>query len=177
MHRHPRTPCPRRADQSGSALIIGLLLLFLMTLVSLVTTTETRTDARITSNELDRVIAFQAAEAALREAEARLMVPNPSEAMEGDIGFYDELSVPPDDYAAWDSTNSYEYSGDIPGILSPPRYVIDQLPGSPVNHGYLVIGEVYYGREEFLYRIIVTCTGRSGTSRVVIQSTFSPPEA
>jgi type IV pilus assembly protein PilX len=168
---------PLARDQAGSTLIIGLVLLLLMTLLSLVTTTETRTDSRITSNHLDRIIAFQAAEAALREAEAMLMVPNPSEGMEGQAGFFDELTAPSSDYAAWDDSNSYEYAGDIPGILSPPRYVIDQLPGTSVIDGYLVIGEVYHGREQFLYRIIVTCTGRSGETRVVIQSTFSPPEA
>jgi type IV pilus assembly protein PilX len=167
----------RHRGQAGSALIIGLLLLLLMTLLSLVTTTQTRTDSRITSNHLDRVIAFQAAEAALREAEARLLVPNPSEGMEGEIGFYDELRVPPDDYALWDDTNSYEFSGTIPGVFSSPRYVIDQLPATSASDGYLVIGEVYHGREQFLYRITVVATGRSGITRVVIQSTFSPPEA
>jgi type IV pilus assembly protein PilX len=173
----PRQPHRRRRDQAGSTLIIGLLLLVLMTLVSLVTTTSTRTDARITSNHLDRVIAFQAAEAALREAEARLMVPNPSEGLESQVGFFDELSTPPADYTAWDDTNSYEYADDIPGIMSRPRYVIDQLPGAAANDGYLVIGEVYHAREQFLYRITVIATGRSGQTWVVIQSTFSPPEA
>jgi type IV pilus assembly protein PilX len=174
---HLRQPRRRRADQSGSTLIIGLVLLVLMTLLSLLTTTSTRTDARITSNHLDRVIAFQAAEAALREAEARLLVPNPSEGMETQPGFFDELTTPPADYATWDDTNSYEYSEDIPGILSRPRYVIDQLPGAAANDGYLVIGEVYHAREQFLYRVTVIATGRSGQTRVVIQSTFSPPEA
>ena len=177
MRIRPYFRCPRRRRQSGSALIIGLLLLLLMTLVSLVNTTETRTDARMTSNQLDRVIAFQAAEAALRAAEARLMVPNPGEGLKGDAGFYSELASPPTDFSAWNDSNSYAYTETLPGIFEPPRYVIDQLPGTPIFGGYVVIGEVYHSREHFMYRITVTCTGRSGETRVVIQSTFSPPEA
>jgi type IV pilus assembly protein PilX len=166
-----------RRRQQGAALIIGMLLLLLMTLLSLATTTETRTESRITSNHVDRIIAFQAAEAALREAEAMLVRPNPSEQLEGTIGFYDENTNPPSNYSAWDATNSFEYTGNIPGLAAPPRYVIDQLRSSSITQGYIVIGEVYHSRERNLYRITVTCTGRSGQTRVVIQSTFSPPEA
>jgi type IV pilus assembly protein PilX len=177
LRKHARRQRPGRTDQRGSALIIGLLLLLLMTLVALSTTTETRTDSRMTSNQLDRLIAFQAAEAALREAEDRLRVPNPSMGLRGDAGFYNEVAVPPSDVSSWDDTSSYVYTGNIPGIVSPPRYVIDQLPVSSNRNGYLVAGEVYHGREHFLYRVTVACTGRSGKTEVVIQATFSPPEA
>lgn len=171
--RHSQGPRGER----GSALMIGLLLLLLMTLLSLLTTTETRTESRITSNHLDRIIAFQAAEAALREAEGRLVRPNPSEALETLAGFYDENAAPSLNYSAWNDSNSFEYGGTIPGLAEPPRYVIDQLRSSSNMQGYLVIGEVYHSRERNLYRITVTATGRSGQTRVVIQSTFAPPEA
>jgi type IV pilus assembly protein PilX len=169
-------PC-RHRSQRGSVLVVGMLLLLMMTLLGLVTTTETRTDARITSNNLDRAIAFQAAEAALRDAESKLAEPNPAEALGGEAGFYSQGEEPSSNYASWDDTNSYEYPTAIPGVAASPRYVIDQLSPSEMLSGYVVIGEVYYSRERNVYRVTVVSTGRSGQTQVVLQTTYVPPGA
>jgi len=167
----------QHTSQRGSVLVIGMLLLLMMTLLGLVTTTETRTDARITSNNLDRAIAFQAAEAALRDAESKLNEPNPAEALGGEAGFYSQEEEPSSNYASWDDTNSYAYQTEIPGVAERPRYVIDQLSPSEMLSGYVVVGEVYYSREHNLYRITVVSTGRSGHTQVVLQTTYVPPGA
>jgi type IV pilus assembly protein PilX len=166
---------PRRREQ-GSVLIVGMLLLLMMTLLGLVTTTGTRTDARVTANNLDRAIAFQAAEAALREAEAKLQDPNPAEFLSADHGFYSSTEIAPD-ITSWGTTNSYRYAGDIPDIDEQPRYIIEQLDESEMLSAYVVVGEVYHSREYNLYRVTVVCTGRAGQTQVVLQTTFVPPEA
>ncbi len=138
--------------QRGSVLIIGMLLLLMMTLLGLITTTETRTDARITSNNLDRAIAFQSAEAALREAEARIAESSPT----------DTTPV----------TGTYTSQIDIPGVAEDAQYVIEALAPSDLMGGYVVIGEVYYTRGQDIYRVMVTATGRSSSTEVVLQTIF-----
>ncbi len=56
----------------GAALVVVLILLLLMTLLGLASLRGTLLEERMGANLLDRSLAFQGAEAALREAEARL---------------------------------------------------------------------------------------------------------
>jgi len=58
--------------QSGIALIIGLLVLVLLTLISVTAIRMTTLEERMASNMRNQSIAFQAAESALREAEGTI---------------------------------------------------------------------------------------------------------
>jgi type IV pilus assembly protein PilX len=66
----PSTIGPRRSRQRGVALMVVLILLVLMTLLALVSLRGTLMQERMSSSQYDRSLGFQAAEAALREAEA-----------------------------------------------------------------------------------------------------------
>ncbi|MFT4247799.1 MAG: PilX N-terminal domain-containing pilus assembly protein [Pseudomonas sp.] len=59
-----------RACQRGASLIVALLLLLLMALLGLAVLRNTTLEERMSANQLDRSFQFQAAESALREAEA-----------------------------------------------------------------------------------------------------------
>lgn len=67
-----RLPVSRPTAQRGVVLAIVLILLVVITLLGLVSLRGTLLEERMTSGEYDRSLAFQAAEGALREAEARL---------------------------------------------------------------------------------------------------------
>lgn len=75
MKTFPRHPAIAR--QRGATLVVVLILLLLMTLLGLASLRSTILEERMTSNLLDRSLAFQVAEAGLREAEATL-TPNPT---------------------------------------------------------------------------------------------------
>lgn len=62
--------------QHGVALVVVLILLLVMTLLGLASMRGTLLEERMSGNMVDRGLAFQAAEAALREGEA-LLVPIP----------------------------------------------------------------------------------------------------
>ncbi|CAG4971127.1 pilus assembly PilX family protein [Novilysobacter luteus] len=68
---NPGAPCQER----GAALIVVLILLLVMTLLGLASLRGTLMEERMSANMYDRSIGFQAAEAALREAETRLLQP------------------------------------------------------------------------------------------------------
>ncbi|MFP7721974.1 pilus assembly PilX family protein [Lysobacter sp. A3-1-A15] len=59
--------------QSGAALMVVLILLLVMTLLGLASLRGTLMEERMSANLLDRSLAFQAAEAALREGEAAIL--------------------------------------------------------------------------------------------------------
>lgn len=61
---------PYRAAQEGIALIVALLLLVVITLVGLAAVSGTIMQQKMTANFYDREIAFQADEAAMRQAES-----------------------------------------------------------------------------------------------------------
>ncbi|WP_426689340.1 pilus assembly PilX family protein [Rhodanobacter ginsengiterrae] len=58
--------------QNGVALVVALLLLIVITLVGLAAVRGTIMQQRMASNQFDRQIAFQSAEAAMRAAQARV---------------------------------------------------------------------------------------------------------
>lgn len=62
---------PLRHNQSGATLVVVLLLLLVMTLLGIASMRGVLLEERMASNMLDRSYAFQAAEFALREGEAR----------------------------------------------------------------------------------------------------------
>jgi len=59
--------------QSGVALIVGLVILLLLTLIMITALKVTALEERMSGNSQNRNVAFQAAESALREAEASIL--------------------------------------------------------------------------------------------------------
>ena len=61
-----------KQSQSGVALIIGLILLLVMTILGLAGVRLANSEERMVAQTFDRTLSFQAAEAALREAEIQI---------------------------------------------------------------------------------------------------------
>jgi type IV pilus assembly protein PilX len=157
-------PRPNR----GATLIIGMILLLFMSVVGLTALKAIRTDERISANLQDKYLAFQAAEAALREAENELSQPNLP-------AFYrfDQEGIPgPYEFT---SENAHEYTRDLIGtahVAQQPLYILEQMEGGVEQGSSLVIG-VKYGREwRAAYRITAIGFGGSATTRVVLQTTY-----
>jgi type IV pilus assembly protein PilX len=58
--------------QDGVVLVVSLLMLLVLTLIGLAATRSTALEERMTANQADTEVAFQAAEAALRDGEGQL---------------------------------------------------------------------------------------------------------
>lgn len=65
-----------RGSQGGIALVVALILLVVMTLVGLSGLRNVTLEERMTANTFDRSVSFQAAEAALKEAEVLVQTQN-----------------------------------------------------------------------------------------------------
>ncbi len=158
-----------RIQERGSVLIVGMVLLLLLTAISLTSLKAIKTDERMAGNLQDRYLAFQAAEAALREGGGRL-----EELAEPNFthtGFYRVGSAVPAPLSLTEG-NALRYGSELDGVSEQPLYTIEQMkPG--VERGESVVVGVDYNREHrATYRIKALGFGGSATTRVALEATF-----
>jgi len=152
MHtQHCLAHSPSPQQTRGAALIVSLILLLVMTLLALSASNSTVMESKISANLTDRNTAFQAAEHALRQAEAQVTqlisqnsntltypATTPTEITMPSKGIY--LHAPaatdPSWKTAWTNNNSIEdaqaatdlKSGTTTLISKNPRYQIEIYP-------------------------------------------------
>jgi type IV pilus assembly protein PilX len=157
-------PAPR---QRGFSMIVVLLLLTIMIGLGTTALRTAAADARISGNERDRQLAFEAAEAALRDGES-LLAAAPPPADHFDAGCSRGLCLPSATgmpqwrQIDWDGPAAIRYghgNGEYaqPGVVRAPRYIIELLP--PVAAG-------------IPYRITAAGWGLNLASEVRLQSVF-----
>ncbi len=152
----------RQGNQTGSALAVALVFTLLMTIIGVAAMQTATLQERMAGNLRDRNLAFQAAEAALREGE--VWVPDNLAALET----ADVL----ENAVAWDGASSPAPSGG---------YTVDddQLFAQPTFH----VGpprRVRVGVEmppvfRCLYPVTAHASGGSEAATVVLQSWVEPP--
>ncbi|AJD47070.1 type IV pilus assembly protein PilX [Isoalcanivorax pacificus W11-5] len=167
--------------QRGAALMIGLVLLLVMTLMGIAAMRSTTMQERMAGSLQDQNRALQAAESALRGGEQALRgVAVPT--FDGD-GWYDIL----DDLArpTWDTdpTNTsanraIEYTGDTAldeSLDRPPQYYIERLVPVIAERGpggSLSLGDGEALEEMDLYRVVARGFGRNSNTVVIVESIF-----
>jgi type IV pilus assembly protein PilX len=133
----PKQPLPK---QQGAVLIIALVMLLILTLLGVSVMESSVVEERMAGNNLDRNIAFQAAEATLRAGEADVASfgnrPEPINGVaSGSVSIVD--TIPPitgGDVASWWAghpetwwdTNGIKYDKMFEGTLKEPRYIIEE---------------------------------------------------
>lgn len=142
------------SHQQGAALVIGLIMLVLVTMLSITAMRTTALEERMASHTSDRALAFQAAEAALRQGEqylnsavigvfsntpgstGRLLprVPGFADPYPSD-GFEDACTTTKcrswSEALDWKpATNHSVAATGITGVAQQPRYIIEDISGS-----------------------------------------------
>lgn len=167
-------PNPRRRER-GAVLVIGLIFLVMMTILGLTALQASTTAERMAGNAQDLNIAFQAAEASLREAEGFLEQPA-LPAFDGSNGLYQYSDGNAPEPSIHDPTKSVEYATyeDVRsmGVAANPRYVIEQMEPGHVRGSSLVVGASYGAARRVSYRITAVGYGRSTLTKVALQATF-----
>lgn len=160
-----------RHGQSGSALIVALLILIVMTVLGLTAMGGSGMQEKMAGNNRDLALAFQAAEAALRDGESYYenTVVSLGAAFDGtNTGLYPEGSNPQVfNDATW--TNSRVYSGAIDGVASTPRYIIELI--GEIGEQTDDINIQGYGESSgigSLTGVRVTARGVGGTANTVV---------
>lgn len=178
---------PPRHLQRGMTLLVGLVMLLLLTILAVFGARTVIMENQMARNTRDRDVAFQAAEAAMRDAEARIAVydvnydasPSPTPPGVGlvwtaaaDAPTRTTVAYWMDTYA-WASGNTIEMrdaDGTFAGVLdSLPRYVVERLPDISTANTCPSSTATYDRRR---YRITAMAVGRSADTRVMLQSEY-----
>ncbi len=176
--QRPIVPRSLPQRQRGITLVIGLIILLVMTMTGLAAVRAVTLEERIVANERDRALAFQAAEAAVRDAiewlEIQAGPPTPS--VNGNTGVWETGVITmarlfePD---FWDDTAtlvSYpETAGLAPvaGVAEQPKFMIEQLAFVPDDNDPATIAA---RRGVFFYRITSRGIGGTVTARSLVQA-------
>jgi len=164
--------CPPRTER-GVVLIITLIILVVASLIALSAQRNVALEERMAGNMLDRNLAFQAAEAALRVGEAAVSsntlyasAPGCSAtATSCTDGYYAAGAaddVPVWKHINWTAANSVAAplsvpSGSVDLLQANPRYIVEQLDASTRT-----------------FRVTARATGGTAASVVVVQSVYVP---
>lgn len=156
--------------QKGSALIIGLIIVLMMTLLGITTLRTTALQERMAGNERDLNVAFQSAEAGLREViqngnlnPALFDGSNPAYSKQI-TSFTDASNTPVSEFTYWTSVFNWgtqSLNATKPaGSSDAPQYHVETIPLRDPN-----------GKAHRLYKITVKGKGASSRAEVIIQGT------
>lgn len=172
----PETSCPMARShrhQNGAVLVIALIMLLAMTLIGVTGLSSTAMQERMAGNLREMDIAFQAAEAALREGETYLEAATLPD-FDGTGGLYQPAaggSPQVWDAISWTATTaSREYTGAIADLAAQPRYIIEELAPVPAPGGTMSSDTA--APETGMYRITAHAVGRSDSTVVMLQTTY-----
>jgi len=175
MNRNYKILHLRVNAQQGVSLTIVLILLLIMTLLGIASMRGALMQERMAANQFDRSLGFQAAEAALRDAEARLL-PNPP-AFPSIAACNDGLCAKPvagttDRWIQSPAWRTVAASGTTPAT----RYIIEDMGRTIIPNPLTIglIGDPTPPPEYRVFRITAESFG-AGRARVLLQSNYSTP--
>lgn len=170
----------RPHTQSGVVMVIALIALLLLSLIGTTAMRSSTMQEKISGNMRDQDLAFQAAEAALRDAEAYIESIT-TLAQFNDTGGLFQTGNAPDVYTAWpNDARSYNNAtfGSLGYVATPPEYIIeirgtvDESVNTSLNlsGGY---GIASGAGDIFIFKIHARGTGSSSTSQVVLRTNYA----
>lgn len=160
-------------NQKGVVLVTGLVFLVMMTILGVTAMQNTVLEERMAGNLRDENLAFQAAEAALREGE-RFLEQITLPAFNGSDGLYHHASSPAPDPMTWTgwTTSGKTTTTTITGAASQPRYIIEQLVSVPFQGTKGSAQQSPVTNMSNMYRVIARGVGGTDSAVVVLQSIY-----
>ena len=171
--------------QHGAVLIISMIILLMLTILGVTSMRSTALEERMAGNARDQHIAFEAAEAALANAEdfASTIATTGAFDLDGTDGLYnDDTSLADiETYIDWSGTDplkgfvSATNIGTSEGLGSAPKYVIQFISsfGTEVDrYNQDNAGQGAGGGKTGLFRITARGTGGSDNSVVFLQTVY-----
>ncbi|MBL1260539.1 MAG: hypothetical protein COB33_008410 [Thiotrichaceae bacterium] len=164
--------------QNGAVLIVSLMLLAIMSLIGVTAMRTTIMQEKMSGNSRDLMLAFQAAEAGIKDAEGyienTLLSPVVFDGTTN--GLYDENSNP-DIYAAATWITAVTYSeGNFSNVTTQPKYIIEL--GGPMGSATTDINVAGYGESAgsatlTTFRITARGTGGTDNAVILLQSNYA----
>jgi type IV pilus assembly protein PilX len=175
----------RPPHQQGVALIMAMVFLMILTIIGVTVMSTTSLQEKMAGNVQDKHSAFQAAESALRAAEAVVegWLAKPTDFVANTNGHY--IPQPGSTMPWWESVDWDPAGGaaltiaeTIDGVSTQPTYIIEdlgQLPGTGGGASSIVTGFAppsAVAGDASMYRITARGIGRTNTAISVVQSVY-----
>jgi type IV pilus assembly protein PilX len=155
-------------------LFVALIMLLVMTLIGVAGMQNSSMEEKMVSNVRDSELSFQAAEAALREAETSLQAAVLKEFDGSNTGLYQPATrdAPPlwEVASTWTSGGSLSYTGSLAYTSAQPRYIIEELPAVPDPEGSIAADEPL--PETRVYRVTARGVGGTDKAITILQAAF-----
>lgn len=177
-----------RKSQAGAALITSILILLMLTIIGVAAMQMTSMQERMAGNSRDLTLAFQGAEAALRNGEVMISKApgSPTTCKESPCDVWAAglalLVNPAGENTEWWGKYAMQYEAkgtyaapsadkEFPDLQEDPRFIVQWVTRVPDS---LTVGEGSGpppGRD--FYRVTGRSTGGSGKANTVLQSTYA----
>jgi type IV pilus assembly protein PilX len=156
--------------QRGAALIVALVFLIVLTLLGVSSMRTSTLQERMAGNLRDSNLAFQAAEAGLREAEQFLQAATlPVFDGTGGLLLRQDDAGQPSYWKTFDwATNSIDATA-VAGVAAVPQFVIEELPPVPAEGDSLRFGAL---PDIGFYRVTSRAVGGTTDAVSVLQITY-----
>lgn len=165
--------------QRGMTLIVGLIMVLLMTLVGMAAIRGSGMQELMAGNMRDRNLAFQSAEAALRQGEEILegaTIP----AFNGTPAGYVQAINGSTSTGFWDtygwSAGSVRTAMDIKMVASQPQYVIEEVisttTANSADGSAIDFASTLKTEDTVFYRVTSRAEGGTADAVVILQSTY-----
>ena len=172
----------RLQRQQGAVMIVTLLILLLLTMIGINAMQTNTQEEKMAGNMRNRNLAFEAAEAVLRESEQEFIenLVNTGN-FTGNNGLYSEDNALPSDlfdHTTWTDAQSRSSNGTISGVFEQPRYMVQKVKkvnpqgqaGADLRiHNY---GDNSTSEVATIFRITARGVGGSSKSQVILQSHY-----
>lgn len=175
-----RITLAQRRQARGLVLFVALVLLLVLTITGISSVQSTSLEERMARNANDSVIAFQAAESALRDAEgtvaALTSTANFDDTGTGGLWTVADVGDPQrwEDPGVWTGTGSL-VATSVYASSESPRFIVEHVATILREENAHQIEDPYGGSSEDRIEVFrVTARGVGGTTdaRVLLQSTF-----
>lgn len=164
-------------NQKGIILIVGLIILLVLTILAISVINFSSGSEKLTSNQRDKAISFQAAESALTDGETwiKQQVAPPQSASVCNPGpcnvfVLNTLTSYQTQPLSWWSTYGRPYSSTITQAKTQPRFIIEEYSFIP----YDLSPQTSSKRSGYYYyRITAAGSGATDNAKSVVQSIYS----
>lgn len=182
---HPQSFSPRiYPDQRGTALIMALVFLVLLTILGLKAMDTTALEEKMTSNTKDKNVAFESAETALTFGENWLFsqINRPQPFTSNGPHLYTPSTT---DTQVWDQSGTWSSavtypgtpyaaaSGGLTGVAQQPEYIIEDMGTVTESGGTLVQSSDYQSTGNSVFRITALGFGATGVATAELQSVYA----
>ncbi len=170
----------RTLGERGSALIVSLLILLLMSIIGVSAMRGTINEERMAGNLRDRSLAFEAAESALRDGESYVLnntITQFTDDCQNGFCTYASGSDSPrwkdTTLSVWSTSGKHQMATAVEGVKTAPEFIVEEIP-IPANKGpgqSLVQGFSAAATSKG-YSITARGTGATDDAVVILQSVY-----